>query len=603
MSAPALVERSDPAAHSVDLAFRFRPWHAFAISVALTAAVFLPAVSNDFVNWDDPIYVTENPPIHQLDGQFLRWAFTTHHTGNWIPLTWLSHALDWWISGPDPRGHHLSSVLLHSLNAGLVAWLSWRMLDAAGRGRRPRDGDRTGTLVAAALSGVLFGIHPLRVESVAWIAERKDVLSGTFFLGSLIAYVHYGSSDRRPRRWLFAAWLLFVLGYLSKAMVMTLPVVLLVLDEWPLERWARERWKLVVEKLPFFGTTLPLALVAMHSQSASGAVSSFNARPPGFRVLHAFESVLFYAGKWLLPVGLSPFYAPSSPAGYERDPLHWLPLVIVVVVTAALAVIALRGRRAALAAWVYYGVTLGPVIGLVQIGSQAYADRYTYIPTLSVGLVAASAATALVRRLCKTSRAAATAAAAGVVLAISAFAWLSVRQIHVWRDSVHLWERVVTLHPNASPLPLANLANAYLEESRFDDALHAASRALALDPGLAVAHDVIGRARLATGDAAQARAAFEQAGRFDPTNARIWMNLAVAQHADGLTDEETVSLRRATAEARGDPVPWLRLAIALEASGDRDGAIAAFRRVAELDPRVADQMREQITHLESVPVP
>jgi len=578
-------------------AWAARPWHAVMAAVALTAAVHARAIGNGFLNWDDTMYLLTNPAVQRIDLQFLRWAFTTHHTGNWIPLTWVSHAVDWWLFGPDPRGHHLTSVLLHAANAGLMVWLSLLTLRAAEQDHASPPADDGLRLAAAALSGILFGLHPLRVESVSWVSERKDVLSGAFFLLSLATYLRYGMSRERPLRLLSIAWLAFVLGYLSKAMVMTLPVVLLILDFWPLRRMREERWRLVVEKLPFFIVTVALAWVAFRSQDASGAVSGVETRPLGFRVLHAFRAVFFYGAKWLLPTRLSPFYPLVLSADFERHASHWVPPGLAVVATILTVRAAFLGRPAWLVAWAYWGITLAPVLGLIQIGSHAYADRYTYLPSLGVGLLAAGGWCGLTRRLASRSKRLMAVPIAGAVVVVAGFGVLTTRLIDVWHDSVHLWERVVDLYPDVSPLPHANLANAYLAEDRRDDALREARRALALRPTLAVAQNVAGSVALAQGDVAEARAAFERALHSEPTNPRLWINLAGAQRAAGQTAEAEASLRRATEVAPADPVAWFKLASELEANGDVTGAIAALNRVAELDPRVADDVRERTARL------
>jgi hypothetical protein len=342
--------------------------------VAITLAVYLPVRQFGFVNFDDPDYVSANAHIaHGLTRAAVLWAFTTGYAANWHPLTWLSHMIDVQVFGVNAGPQHLVNLLLHVLNTLLLFGLLHRMTGARGR---------------SAFVAALFAVHPLHVESVAWIAERKDVLSTLFWMLTMWAYVAY---VRRPSwaRYLGVA-IAFALGLMAKPMLVTLPAVLLLLDVWPLGRTGvtrllRPRRALVLEKLPLFALAAVSSVMTFLVQRRGGAVSTVDQYPWASRVANALVEYVVYLGRMCWPARLSIFYP------YSQSLPGWsVAGSLVLLVALSVAVFRAGGRRPYLVVgWLWYVVTLVPVIGLIQIGTQARADRYTYVPLIGIFIMAA----------------------------------------------------------------------------------------------------------------------------------------------------------------------------------------------------------------------
>lgn len=337
-------------------------WGTCLLLIAVTAAVYWPSLSHPFSVYDDPQYVTDNQHVQTgLTASNVAWAFTTAHASNWHPLTWISHILDAQLWGTNPIGHHLTSVLLHSINAALLFLVLFTM---------------TGNKWHSVFVACLFAWHPLRVESVSWIAERKDVLSSFFFFLTLLAYTQY--AQRGQRTYYLLSLLCFVLGLLSKPMLVTLPCLLLLLDYWPLER---DAWrKLVLEKTPFFALAIASILVTLAVQQKGGAVSSLDNLPFDLRLANAVVSYPRYIGKIFWPHDLSVLY--PHPGSWPWSNVLFAALLLICL--SALVVLRRKSQPWLFTGWFWFLGTLVPVIGLVQAGVQSMADRYTYIP--SVGL-------------------------------------------------------------------------------------------------------------------------------------------------------------------------------------------------------------------------
>jgi len=334
--------------------------------VAVIWTVFGQSLQHDFVNYDDNRYVYENALIRQrLTSPGIIQAFTHPHSENWHPLTTLSHELDCQFYGLNPSGHHFTNLLLHTIATLLLFFLLQEI---------------TSAVWSSAFVAAVFAIHPLHVESAAWIAERKDVLSGVFFMLTLLVYVWY---SRKPNTWrYFAVGIAFVCGLMSKPMLVTVPVVLLLLDYWPLRR--TERWtRLILEKLPLFGVSIAFAIITLLVQRPT--ISSLAGLPLRMRVANAIVSVALYLWQLIWPTKLAVFYP------YPRVPYNaWLVIGCaagIVAVTGA----TIRWRKNSpylLVGWIWYLVMLVPVLGLVQVGLQAHADRYTYLPLIGVAMTA-----------------------------------------------------------------------------------------------------------------------------------------------------------------------------------------------------------------------
>jgi tetratricopeptide (TPR) repeat protein len=500
---------------------------ALAAAIVLAAlAVFSRALWNGFVLFDDNLYVTANLRVQQgLTLEGVAWAFRALDGGNWHPLTWLAHMLDVEIWGLEPAGHHATSVLLHAVNAALLyAWL-WRTTGAAGR---------------AAMATALFALHPLRVESVVWVAERKDLVSTLFWLLALHAWV--GWTRRRSRVAWSAALAAFVVGLTSKSMLVTLPFTLLLVDVWPLRRLPaaaslRAAAPLLAEKLPFFAVSAAGCALALMSQGP-GIQESI---PPGLRVANAVLAVGRYLAQSAWPAGLAPMY------------LYEVPLPVAAVAASAVVVAAftiasalqLRARPHLFFGWLWFLGTLVPVLGLVQIGFQSRADRYTYVPHIGLAVAAAWVAADLARWL-RVRRGFVTAAALAWLVALSALSW---RQIGHWRDTISMWERTIAVTRN-NWFAHTELGIMLVEQKRLEEAEAHFARALALVPTFPRARANWGNLLLARGETERALEQLRLAARAEPRMQDLHHHMGVALERLGNRREALVAYR---AELDRDP--------------------------------------------------
>jgi Flp pilus assembly protein TadD len=529
----------------------------------VTFIVFLPGAENPFVYWDDIDHLVNNPHYRGFSWHNIRWMFTTFHMGPYQPLSWLSLALDHAVWGMEPFGYHLTNVLLHSLNAVLFYWLTRRLLRLAmsAEGTTPWPID-TGAAVAA----LLFSIHPLRVESVAWATERRDVLCACFFLSALLAYLR--AHDARQagassRRWMALTLVMAVMALLAKAVAVTLVAVMVVVDVYPLRRlggkagWLRTEVRPVwLEKIPFMVLTLAISVVAVVGQSSAAGMRSWSQYGPGPRMLVVLYGLSFYLVKTVWPAGLSPLYelpVDWSPADY-RFALGGL------AVLAAGVVFWIKRRRlpGLLAAWCSYVILLSPTLGFFQSGPQIAADRYTYLACMSWAVLVGAVVARFLRPAGATglSRGRFAVVLGGALAAFSVLAVCTHRQIGVWSDSVRLWRRALTVDPNCY-VAHVNLGYVLLETGKPGEALPWFERAVRLSPNEPMAHPYLGSALQALGRTAEARAAFRRALELNADDARAHygLGLLLLQHHE---DREAVShLKRAVelkpqnAEARG----------------------------------------------------
>jgi tetratricopeptide (TPR) repeat protein len=486
----------------------------------VVAAVFWPATENAFLNYDDTVYVTANPRVTEgLTSDGVVWALTTVHAGNWHPVTWFSHMADVSLFGLDPRAHHRTSVLLHALNAALV----FLVLARATRER-----------ALAAAAAALFAIHPLRVESVAWVAERKDVLSSAFGLSAILAYVVW---TERPSRGRYAAIVaLYALSLAAKPMLVTLPVLLLLLDIWPLARRPAFR-----EKLPLVVLALASAAVTLAAQRAGGAIATTEGFPLVARLGNAAVATVTYAVRTVWPSGLAVFY-PHPGAALAAGTAAGAALCLAAAGYAAW----LNRRRLPFVATglSWFAVSLLPVIGLVQIGSQAMADRYTYLPSIGLVLVVVWGAASLVPR--------------PAVLAVVGVAAL---------------------------IPLTIATRAQLSYWKDSEAVFA--RALSVTRGNFVAHVNLGAILRERGDLEGARAHFEEAARIAPRYAKAWYQLGVTHAQAGRPGDAEGAYRRALTLDPGNAEMHFDLGVVLTGANRADEAIAEFALACELDPSLA----------------
>ena len=589
------------------------PW-AFAIA-AFTFLVFLPSLGNGFVNWDDGPYVYENQHIWKLGPELIGWAFTSLHPANWHPLTLLSLALDHAFWGLAPMGYHLTNVFLHAANAGLVFLFAAALIRPAG----PGESGAADPVPAAVVAALLFAVHPMRVESVAWVSQRKDLLCGFFTLLSLLAYLRHARAPGGDRGAYAAALGTFALALMSKSMAVTLPVVLLILDAFPLRR-LREGRRVLWEKVPFLLLSAGTALATLWAQRAGGAMVTLAARPMEERLLNAVRSPVFYLWKTLLPTGLAPF----SPFP-ERASLWTWDYGLPALAFAAITWLCWRWRRrfpAMGAAWACYLVTLLPVLGLVQVGRQAAADRYAYLPGLAPLILLGAGASLLHARLGRAGRGRSGAALAAALFGAGALSWLSVRQTRVWKDSVSLWSHEVGHFPDRIAFAHSNLGLGLYEAGRKEEAMAQYDKAVRLDPadpnarfnrGIALAgldrtaeaveeyrraleagpawsarvRNNLGNAYLKLGKADEARAQYEEAARLDPGYADAWFGLGGAFDALGRPRDaveryrEALKLKPDYVEARAN------LAVLYGKLGESGLAIAEGEAAAAASPQDA----------------
>jgi len=580
--------------------------------VLLTIFVFAPVLGFDFVNFDDPVYVLDNPIIADgLTWSGVKHAFTMIQAGYWIPVTWLSHMADVELFGFAPGLHHLVNVVLHVLTTLLLYGLVVRM---------------TGAHARAAFVAAVFAIHPLRVESVAWVAERKDILSTMFWVLAVFAYAEYAAKPSRGRYLTVVG--LFVVGLLAKPMVLTLPIVLLLLDVWPLGRLGVRRadWVptpprnadlgadlgtnpryVLLEKIPLLAIAILAAVVTIWAQQVGGAVKGFDLFPLSQRIANALVSYVAYLGMLVWPVNLAVFY-PNVPV-----PIWQVVAAVAVLVSITWFAVRALPRYPYLAVgWFWYVVTLLPVIGIIQAGLQSRADRFLYVPHIGLSLAVAWGVSDLLRG----SRfRAALPAIAGLVI----FVLASAAQMYVltWQNSETMWRRALAVttdnymaHHNLAVVLAGNgqdeLARAELKEAlriwpefaeahntmgnlqaraQDDDAAIAQYReALRLAPYFSAAHNNLGLALMRRGETSGARTHFEEALRLAPHSAASHHNLGRALFAQGrLADAESeyraaIRLRPRYAEAR------YSLGELLAEARRTDEAAAQFREVIRLAP-------------------
>jgi len=516
-------------------------WRDVAIGLVLAAAtfaVYAPTLGHPFVRYDDGGYIFENPHVLgglTLDG--LAWAFTSLSTTNWHPLTWLSHMADVQLFGLWAGGHHLVSVLLHIASTLLLYGVLRRMTAAM-----PARHSLGGGVWPSALVAALFALHPLHVESVAWASERKDVLSTFFAMLTLWAYAWYAVRPGPPRRVFDVAryalvFGLFALGLMAKPMLVTLPLVLLLLDFWPLGRSQRMGWgRLVLEKLPLLALSAASGVLTLIAQQAGGAVATLECVPFALRLQNAFISILAYIGKMFWPADLAFFY----PFRHEIPLWQLVYGGTAVVLLTAFALSQARRRPYLAVGWFWYVITLMPVIGIVQVGGQALADRFTYVPLIGIFMAVAWAAAEWVGP----SRARGVGAAAAAALVILGCLVTAAAQVRTWADSRTLFMHAIAVTSN-NYVAHSGLGNLLLAEGEPDEAayhLYQAVRGYWIDP---VLHNDLGVALARCGHIAPAEAAFRDALSLKPDYADAHENLGWLMAQEGRLDEAATHLREA----------------------------------------------------------
>jgi thioredoxin-like negative regulator of GroEL len=577
-----------------------------AIGLATLAVLpYLQTLGHDFVRWDDQSYITENPYVREgLNWRSLHWAFTTFWGGNWHPLTWLSHLIDISLWGMNPGGHHLTSLILHGANTLLVFLIFLRM---------------TGGFWQSALVGALFAVHPMHVESVAWIAERKDVFST--FLG-LLALWAYSAYTRRPSPKQYLTMMgLFTLSLMAKPMLVTFPFLLLLLDVWPLRRFQGQtspvRRQIFFEKIPLFAIAVIFSGIAIVSQHAAGAIGDSGAFPLSSRVANALVGYCLYLGKLLLPVNLAFFYPLPDPWPSATVLTGAVLLLIVTALTTRC-----RGQRPwLLIGWLWFLGTLIPVIGLVQIGWQSIADRYTYLPAVGIFVMLAWSIPTTRPRLWFTAACVVVAVLTGMT-SIQASYWKNSQTLfahgaQVTRGNFYahkfLGESLEAEHDLTGALELyrtaanecppyakikihENIANILIRQGRSTEAMIELKRAIEENPNSSQAYGLMGSIELLTNQGQAAANDLRRAIALDPRNKAAQINYGVTLVNLGRWNDAVAQLAPI---ARAEPervVVRTNLALALAGRGDVDEAIHELQGVVQIAPEYqpARQALEQI---------
>lgn len=554
------------------------PWPLLAF--VLTALVFMPALAGGFIDWDDGSLLLRNPWYRGLAPVNLAWMFTTARMGHWMPVNWMSFGLDYVLWGMRPLGYHLTNVLLHAAAASLLYLVAERLLHAALPGRASSDPWlRAGALVAA----LAFGLHPLRVESVAWITERRDVLSGLFYLLTVWSYLRYVT--RRSARAYWAATGCFALALMSKSITASLPAILILLDIYPLRRlggtagWlggaARGVW---LEKLPFVVLAGAAGVVAFWAISRGGGLTPLGALGLPARAALSIYALGFYLWKSFWPAHLSPLYELALPVQPLEARFVWGALGVAVVTGAALFV--RRRAPALLAAWAVFALTLVPVLGVAHNGYQVAADRYTYIAALPLAVLAGGAVARWRRR-----------AFWPAVIGLAALAALTWMQIPVWRSDESVWRHAVALDP-ASGVARSNLGAALTGQRRYEEATRELERAVALRPRYAEAWNNLGLALAPQpGRLPEAAERFRRALAVRPRFGEAWNNLGVTLAMQGQGEAAIEAFARATAADPTSAEARNNLGLALAGQGRVGEAALEFRRALALDPEHREARR------------
>jgi tetratricopeptide (TPR) repeat protein len=609
-------------------AWRLHSWVSLGVA-ATTFIGFAPSLDNQFVDWDDLENFATNTHYRGIGWAQLKWMWTTLLLGHYVPITWMTLGADYLIWGMNPAGYHFTNVLLHSANAAVFYLAAQRLLRLTMVGATAAH--PLASRLSAVLAALIFALHPLRVESVAWITERRDVLSGLFYLFAVWAYLRDAettSADHpNGRPWYWISLGCFLLALLSKAIAITLPMLLIVLDVYPLRRLGRSaggwfggparRWW--AEKVPFVvasAIVTPITLVA-----ARNAANLFSVAHVGIgeRVAISLYGLIFYLWKTIAPLDLSPFYPLRRPIETLSTP--YLVSGGLVALITGLTVLLRRRWPAVGAVWLVYAITLLPVSGLLQNGPQISADRYSYLPSLSLAVLAGAtvfgAWHAWTRRW--SGRAAGlclTGAGAVLVTTLTLLTW---KQIGVWHDSERLWTHAAALAP--SSVGHAHLGNvrrqqarwveanehyrqasvmrpdapdiqvqwgaALAQQGRIGEAIDRFREALRLQPESGVAHFNWGNALLAAGETEEAIAHFREAVRLEPRGAEAYTNWGRALALQGRRDEAIAKYREAL-QIKPLSVPHYNWGNELFVSGDLDGAIAHYRDAVRLDPDAAE---------------
>jgi tetratricopeptide (TPR) repeat protein len=497
-----------------------------------------------------------------IDG--LRWAFTTGHASNWHPLTWLSHMLDCQLFGLDAGRHHFTNLLLHIANTLLLFAVFRKM---------------TGTVWQSGFVAAAFGLHPLHVESVAWIAERKDVLSTLFWILTMWAYVRYVKEPKEEKYLLMI--LFFALGLMAKPMLVTLPFVLLLLDYWPLERIGKIKIsRLVVEKAPLFIFSGISSVITFFVQRSGGAVPGVDVVSLNIRIFNALVSYVKYIFKMFWPRNLAVYY----PHPMASLAIWQVILAAVVLVVVSILVICLSKRnKYLLTGWLWYLGTLVPVIGFVQVGSQSMADRYTYVPFTGLFVMVAWGSAGLLRKF-RYAKTVLGLSAVIVILALCICSWI---QVGYWHDSIRLFEHSIEVSGDSDVMH-SNLGVALSERGKIDEAIIHYRRALSIDPRDPRVHNNLGIALAVQGKFDEAMEHYYKAQEEAPEFIEVHYNMAKSLSSQGKLKEAIFHYQKVVKAEPDSEEAHFYLAKSLQQQSDFDNAILHYREVLRINSSYAD---------------
>ena len=550
--------------------------------VVATLGVYWQIQDHAFLYYDDNEYVTDNSNVKTgFTSESIIWAFTASYAANWHPVTWFSHMLDYQLYGLHPKGHHLTSMFFHIANALLLFTILLRM---------------TGALWQSGFVAALFALHPFNVESVAWVAQRKNLLSTLFWLLTMWAYIRYAEKPTVKKYGLVALFL--ALGLMSKPMLVTLPFVLLLLDYWPLGRWKTDDQTevclseqsenqtslsfLIWEKAPLLALVVGSSITTFIVQRIGGAVKSTDFFLVQERVINAFVSYLSYLQKMVVPSGLSVFYA--HPGNALPAWKGVISAIILVVLTAWVIRVAHRLPYLAVG-WFWYLGTLIPVIGIVQVGTQAMADRYAYVPLIGIFIIIAWGLPDLLEKW--NHREKAPIIFAGLLIPLMIATWMQVRH---WKDSITLFQHTIRVTDNEYPLfSMAhnNLGIALKKKGRIIDAITHYETAIKLNPDFVLPYNNIGNVFAAAKRLDEAIHYYKEAIRVGPNYTKAHSNLGTVLLLKGEEEEAIVHYKEAIRINPDLHMDRTNLGIILARKGEMEEAIAHFRYAIRINPDLA----------------
>ncbi len=558
---------------------RVKTWTCILL-VLITLGIYYQTSNHHFINYDDPSYIIDNLHVNTgLNANNIAWAFTSVHSSNWHPVTWLSHMLDVQLFGLAPKGHHLVNVMFHLINTLLLYFLLFGTTKSHWKS----------SFVAA-----LFALHPLHVESVAWVSERKDVLSAFFFFITLILYVWY---VRRPvfRRYLLALFA-FALGLMSKPMLVTLPFILLLMDYWPLQRITQYEGivdakgnsitekeqstlrQLILEKFPFLALSTLSCIITFYAQSRGGAVAKIKSVPISFRFLNSLVAYANYIFKTILPLKLSVIY----PLPDTITVLHGLATGLLLTVISTISIRMWRRHPYFIVGWLWYIGMLVPVIGLVQVGRQSMADRYTYLPLTGLFIIVAWG----VPSILKNWRYRNTLLSIMSVLFLFTYSLLTWFQLGYWKNSVTLF-RHATQAISKNYVAYNLLGSTYTQSDMLDEAISNYLEALRISPDDEEAISGIGIALAKKGDLERATSYFRKAAYLEPDSAECHSNLGFALSQQGQFEDGIRHLLEAVRLQPGNPKNaeiHFHIGTSLAALGEIDPSIDHFVKAIRIKP-------------------